>query len=93
MEQLNLTTPITTPNLTNYRVQRLDLDWGNAVIHIDVVSNTEKHFGHEYRGAIATTLMRALNTANLTAESLHRRVLKRLISDGVLPGAVSGTPD
>ncbi len=46
-----------------------------------------------YEGSIAMTLLLALNTANLTIKSLERRVLERLIADGLLAGAVTGLPD
>ena len=42
----------------------------------------------------ATTLLRALNTVNLSTTSLQKRVIQRLVTDGKLPaGAVTGAPD
>ena len=47
-----------------------------------------------YKGDTATTLMRALNKADLSVKSLQRRILERLVVDGKLPaGAVTGTVD
>ena len=37
--------------------------------------------------------MKALNKADLSVKSLHRRVLERLIADSFLPGLVSGSPE
>ena len=38
------------------------------------------------------TLLSALNTANLTSNSLVKRVYNQLISDGHITGTVSGSP-
>lgn len=44
-----------------------------------------------YTGADAVTLINALNTANLTNNSLRKRVINKLVTDGFLPaGAVTG---
>ena len=46
-----------------------------------------------YAGAEATTLMRALNTADLSTRSLQRRVVEKLTSDKKIPsGVISGVP-
>jgi hypothetical protein len=37
--------------------------------------------------------MAALNKADLSSNSLQKRVLQKLIDDGVIPGTVSGAPD
>ena len=92
MEQLDLTTPITTPSITLYRVNRLALDWPNGVINIALVDENGKETTFEYTNAEATMLMAALNTANLSIKSLHRRILEKLIADGKLDGTISGTP-
>ncbi len=48
----------------------------------------------QYDGATATSLMVALNKANLSTSSLHKRVLQQLVADGKLTvGTVTGTPD
>ena len=93
MEKLNLTTPIPASTLTDYQVMRLDLNWAGQVLHVDIISNTGKHLGHEYRGATAVNLMVALNKANLSVKSLHKRVLEQLVADGILAGSISGSPD
>jgi hypothetical protein len=93
-EQLDLTTPIATPARTFYMVQRLVLDWGNQIIQVTVRGSDNVDVHSQWEGATAVTLMRALNKANLTANSLHKRVITQLIADGFLPaGTISGTPD
>lgn len=89
MEQVTLTTPI-----ADFKVSRLDFDWSGAYIGIVILSvsdNTLLHFS--YIGQLATDLMKALNKADLSVKSLHRRVLEYLINDGKLAGTISGAPD
>lgn len=93
MEQFDLTNAITYPSTTNYRVLRLDLNWADAYIHIELRGTNGERFEYAYRGAVATNLMIALNKANLSIKSLHRRVLEQLDADGILDGTISGTPD
>lgn len=91
MENLTLTTPV---SVTTYRVQSILLDWRASRIKI-VVSDTQNDmFVCEYGGATATTLMTQLNKLDLTTNSLHKRILERLVTDGKLPpGNVTGSPD
>ena len=46
---------------------------------------------NENNGALA--LMITLNKVDLSAKSLHKRLLEKLIADGHLAGTVSGIPD
>ena len=92
-EQLNLSAPIVPPAITNYRVMVLELNWKAAYIGIGLEGPNGEPFRHSYTGATATTLMTALNKANLTSNSLHRCVIQRLIDDGVIAGTISGSPD
>ena len=93
VEEVALTTPITTPSITSWRVSSLHLDWDNSQITIRLKGpNGEAKF-HSYGGATALTMMVALNKANLTTNSLHKRVLNQLITDGVILGTVTGAPD
>src|SRR5688572_30163465 len=94
-ESLSLTTPVTPtgPTTTAYTVQRLLLAWDDAFIYILVRDNNGVSTPAFYAGAQATTLMRALNVADLPAMSLHRRILQQLVKDGKLPpGSITGTP-
>ena len=92
-EQLDLTTPETAPNVTNYRVDALVLDWAGARIDVRVSGTNGEKKSFTYTGTTATTLMIALNKANLTTKSLQRRILERLVTDGLYAGTVSGSPD
>jgi hypothetical protein len=93
MEQFDLTTPVTTPALATYTVERLTLDWPGAAISIQLRGQNGEPFSFSYSGSVATTLMRALNKADLSVKSLQRRILERLVADGALAGTISGTPD
>lgn len=89
-ETLTLTTPITS---TVFAVARLILDWEGAAIYI-VLNANGRRFEYSYTGATATALMTALNKANLSTKSLHRRIIEQLVSDfPELGGTISGAPD
>jgi hypothetical protein len=92
-EIITLTVPIVPPSLTNYRVNSLAFDWDAASITVGLKGpNGESRF-HSYNGATATTLMNAVNKANHSTTSIQRQVINRLVSDGILSGSVSGSPD
>ncbi len=91
-EQLDLTSPVVIPNVANYRVSVLSLLWDDAVISIALRDNNGQVLSFSYNGAQATSMMTVLNKANLTSNSLHKRVLNQLVSDGFLAGTVSGSP-
>ena len=96
-EQVNLTAPITPPTLSNYKVEKLDLDLGQvealAEIFILLRGTNGGVFIYRYSGATARTLILQLNVVNLSTTSLQKRILQRLIADGVLSGTITGTPD
>ena len=92
-EELKLTTPVAYPSCIGYCVDRVDLNWRDTVIHIELRGTNNEKLEYEYRGEVATNLMLGLNTANLSVKSLHRRILERLVADGVLDGIVSGSPN
>ena len=95
-EQVDLTTPITKPTTNYYRVVLLTLDWDAAYIAIRLKGQNGEFLDFIYRDELplteATTLMTTLNTANLSTNSLHKRILNKLVADGKLAGTVSGTP-
>jgi hypothetical protein len=95
MESLTLTTPETKPaiNTTDYRVVFLSLDWEQARITIRVRGTNAESKGFLYEGGTALTLMTALNKIDLSIKSLQRRILERLIADGLLLGSIAGVPD
>ena len=91
METLTLTASQT---VTGYQVRALILRWTEAVIKIDLNDGFGKILSFTYAGTQATSLMVALNKANLSTQSLHSRILSQLVTDGKLPaGTVTGTPD
>jgi hypothetical protein len=71
----------------------LELDWDHPRIVVKLRADDGKRVAHNYLGLTALTLMRQLNKADLTLTSLHRRVINRLIADGIIGGVVSGVPD
>jgi hypothetical protein len=103
MEELILTDPVIEPEKvsTKYRVvsftmnleaqPMLTLEPG--LVAIELKDNLGVPFTHVYTGATATTMIKQLNTANLSVKSMHKRILEKLSTDGVLPGTVTGTPD
>ena len=93
MEQLDLTTPIVPPATTYYQVVRLVLDWYGQYIEIGLRGPNGELQTHGYSGGTAKTLMTQLNTLDLSTTSLQKRILNRLIADGVVIGTVSGAPD
>jgi len=95
MEQIDLTTPVVNdPTATNYfRIASLTLDWEREGIKITLVgeNGVRTHIG--YAGDEAVTLMVALNKVNLSTKSLQKRIMEKLLADGHLIGAISGTPE
>lgn len=92
-ETLTVITPPVSAVANDYRVMCVTLDWERAEIAIVLKDATGQRIGHHYRGAVAVALMRGLNKADLSVKSLHRRILERLIADGVVSGTVGGVPD
>lgn len=104
-EQLNLTQSI--PATTLWRVQSLTLHRGlshvgsvtpepdASRITVILVGDGGRTFAHTWSGASADADIIALNKANLggAGGSLEKRILNRLIADGILEGAVAGSPD
>jgi hypothetical protein len=93
-EQINLTTPVQPPALTYYQVReiRMNRDDGSS-IYVRLRGTNGESFDRLYEGAAALALINQLNTANLSTQSLERRILLRLIADGVVSGTISGAPD
>ena len=93
-EQLDLAvaTPA-TPGRASYIVNILILDREGQRVEIRLRADNGERQQFVYDGAIAMTLMNALNKADLSVKSLHRRILEKLTADGKLDGAISGVPD
>lgn len=90
-EILTLTVPVVQTRNT-YEVKVLNLDWDAAHIHIRLLGSDGVVQVFNYDGLVATSLMTILNTANLSTNSLQKRILQKLVADGLLAGTVSGTP-
>ena len=87
-EQTDLTVPA-----ASVRVTMLTLNFKESTIIIGLTSDQGAELTHFIGGATAQALMIALNKAPLDTKSLHRRIMEKLIADGVLAGTISGTPD
>ena len=92
-EICELAAPVTPPTLSTYRVSALTLDWDATRIDIFLRGTNGEELRHGYSGTDARDMMTFLNRANLTENSLHKRILNRLITDGVINGTISGSPD
>ncbi len=93
-EQLDLASPEQdTPGTVTWKPILLHLDWEQATIKAGFRGDNGEYTSIDYNGTEATNLMVALNKADLTVKSLHRRVMEKAITDGKLSGTISGTPD
>jgi hypothetical protein len=92
-ERLTLTTPLPQPaQVQGYSVSSLLLKWEpTPQIVVTLKGEDGKYVDAVYEGATATTLMIALNKANLSTRSLNQRIFDRLIADGKLIGTVAGS--
>ena len=102
MEELHLTDPVVVPETvtTKYRVVALTLNLeaqvspdGPGQILIELRDNLAAKSSYSYVGPEAMSLIKFLNTANLSTKSMHKRILEKLAADGLLPGTVVGAPD
>lgn len=102
-ELFSLTAAEVTPAITtaNYQIVLLVLNWEQSliVIHLRGEHGELKEF--RYGGSTGTdadrtkarNLIVALNKANLSTTSLQKRILNQLVTDGLLSGTVTGTPE
>ncbi len=95
-----LASPITfptPPSVTSYEVIKFYINRSNLTaqsVLVAVRSNTGAVVEKRYEGAEAEAIISSLNTVNLGIKSLQKRILERLVADGVLgAGSVTGTPD
>lgn len=95
-EKLVLATPIavTPPSTTEYVIRSLYFGWDEQRIAIALRDNNGGTVMCTYEGAPATALMTAIAKANLSTNSLPKRIMNQLTADGKIPpGSVTGTPD
>jgi hypothetical protein len=92
-ERITLTTPKPLPpQVVGYTVSSLHLNWEpTPQIVIRLKGEDGTYTDQVYEGATATTLMIALNKANLSTRSLTQRIFDRLIADGRIVGTVAGS--
>lgn len=69
------------------------LDTSRSCVSVELIGLNGLRKFHTWSGAAADADIVALNKVNLTTNSLHRRILTKLITDGIISGTISGTPD
>jgi hypothetical protein len=96
-EQHDLTTPIAATGGTSFwkvRLLTMFYDGDESYIKVGLAGENGEQKSVGYTGSEAETLIRALNKADLSTKSLHRRILEKLADDDKIgPGTQSGTPD
>lgn len=93
-EQFDLDTAIASSGGTaNWQVGKLVLDWTKAVLIVGLVGENGETRNLSWEGDAATDLMVALNKANLSSNSLQKRILTQLAEDEKIgSGSTTGTP-
>lgn len=100
-EQVDLAAPITKPAQTFWRILRLGLEVEAKQVNVHLIGDNGELLFVSYPTPAppshpdqptGETLLTTLNTANLTNNSLVRRVFTRLIADGYLAGTITGAP-
>jgi len=87
-QKIRLTVPV-----EDYEVSSLNLRFLEGLIEIEMTNTNGDRLVHLIQNPQATILMRALNKADLSTNSLQKRIMERLVTDGVLTGTISGVPD
>lgn len=98
-EQFDLDSAIVQTSIASYSIDRIDLNWTDGFIRFWISDNNGEVtkvmiVDGDDSTATASDLMRTLNKADLTTNSLHKRALNWLSNNGYInSGTVSGTPD
>lgn len=94
-EQIDLSNAyvVNPSSATSLKIESLFFDWKSEIICIRLYGDAVQYPPIYYRGTEAADLMRSLNTANLSTNSLNKRVMNKLINDGIVAGTVTGQPD
>jgi len=93
-ETFTLDTPVKGKTVSEMTVDEVNMKWGAAILAIVLLDNLGRVTHHRYIGDEACAKMKALNKANLSTKSLHRRVLEMLVADGRIDaGTITGTSD
>ena len=91
-EQVDLDDPDQAKSGTStYTISEFNMNWTQKRVVIVLLGSNGEQKTVVYDDA--GDMIRALNKANLSVKSLHRRVMERLLADGHLTGTISGTPD
>lgn len=105
MELLTLTAPEVQPQVVtaNYQIAYINFNWESPTIVIGLRGENGELKVFTYGGnnpdntpadrTKARNLMIALNKMNFTTNSLQKRVIQQLVTDGFIAGTVTGTPD
>lgn len=98
MEQIDLTTPVqVTGGTAFWNARRLELFYAPdpllSTVRITLFGENGRRQIIGWDGQTAHDDIKALNTANLTNNSLQKRLLARAIQLGKLSGTISGVPD
>lgn len=103
-ERIDLTTPAST---TQWRVRSLLMERGlfptsaggislntaESLIQVGLIGDGGRTLTHTWKGGPADADIVALNKLNLTTNTLNKRILDKLISDGVIVGTTAGSAD
>ncbi len=95
VEQLTLTTPVTKTANTGWRLDVFEINRSASTVRMVFLDpGTGETKDCTQTGPAAITLMKTLNTVNLTTNSLEKRAITNAQSTGCLgAGSVTGTPD
>ena len=96
VEQLDLTTPVTTPSVTSWTPDEVHLSWDARNITVIYRGSAGERKTCTWTGQDAADKMTALNKANLSAgNSLHKRLITQgqALAGCLGAGTVSGSPD
>lgn len=95
-ETYTLSTPVTKASRSTYHLSSVLLDLDGKRVIIKLVADNGDELGQMYDGDTTPTgaaLLSALNTANLSSNSLVKRIYQRLQTDGVVAaGTIGGSP-
>lgn len=102
-EAVTLTSPITKPNTTTIHIQRVTFDIDQKSISVQFIGDDGLAGSAFYptpapasnpTQPTGAALISTVNTGNNTVNSMAKKILQRLQSDGYIPaGNVSGTPN
>ena len=93
-EQLDLASPAqSAPGTVIWKPILVHLNWEQKTIKIGFRGDNGEYTSIGYEDTEAINLMIALNKADLSTKSLHRRIMEKVVADGKLSGTISGTPD